>query len=141
MLRWVCHEGVTTASPTLGTRSADRNGMEWAMSDVSAGPNRSRITGHLARVEPSMTSVGKWYLVVEVQEAEAIEGGRFARPGEVARLFTFGDQPPLDAGPVISAEVEYIGGPTAGEFRLIRLLDRPSDVGAPTASTGEAPDA
>jgi hypothetical protein len=76
-----------------------------------------------------MTSVNKWYLIVEVSTATAIEGGLFAHPWDEARVFTFGDTPPVDAGATISAEVEFIGGPTGGEFRLIRLLDVPTDVG------------
>lgn len=95
------------------------------MSGVSAAPNRSWITGRVARVEPSATSEGKWYLIVEVQDAEAIEGGLFTHSGEEARVFTFGLAPPVDVGQVISAELEYLGGPTGGEFQLIRLLDAP----------------
>ena len=96
------------------------------MNGVSAAPNRSRITGRVARVEASATSAGKWYLIVEIQDAEAIDGGLFARPGNEARVFAFGDQPPVVAGQMISAEVEYLGGPTVGEFRLIRLLGGPA---------------
>ncbi len=95
------------------------------MSGVSAAPNRSTITGRIERVEPSATSAGKWYLVVAILEAAAIEGGLFARPGDVVRVFAFGDVPPLDAGQSIRAEVEYVGGPTGGEFRLIQLLGGP----------------
>jgi hypothetical protein len=96
------------------------------MDPVSAAPNRSRISGTVARVEPSPTSAGKWYLVVAVQHAEAITGGLFARPGDEARVFAFGDAPPVRASDRISAEVEFIGGPTGGEFQLINLLGESS---------------
>jgi hypothetical protein len=117
------HESVTT--PTKCGRAVAR--MERIMSGVSAAPNRARITGVVDRVEPSSTSDGKWYLTVDVHEAEAIEGGLFARPGGQARVFAFGAAPPVDAGRLISAEVEYLGGPTGGEFQLLRLLDEPGD--------------
>jgi hypothetical protein len=100
------------------------------MGFVSAAPNRSRISGRVTRVEPSATSVGKWYLIVEIHEAEAIEGGLFARPGTEARVFTFGEAPPAQADGIISAEVEYLGGPTGGEFQLIRLLGETTDEAA-----------
>lgn len=92
------------------------------MGGVSAAPNRARIEGRVERIEPSSSSVGKWYLMVAVSAARAIEGGLFARVGEEARVFTFGDGSPVEVGSTIVAEVEYAGGPTGGEFRLIRLL-------------------
>jgi hypothetical protein len=92
------------------------------MSGISAAPNRSTITGHVIGVEPSATSMGKWYLIVQIRDAVAIAGGLFARPGLDARVFTFGDAPQVAVGDVISAEVEYLGGPTGGEFQLLRLL-------------------
>ena len=92
------------------------------MGGVSSAPNRARIEGRVERVGPSSSSVGKWYLTVAVSAASAIEGGLFARVGEEARVFTFGDDSPVPAGATISAEVEYLGGPTGGEFRLVRLL-------------------
>ena len=95
------------------------------MNGVSAAPNRARITGFVGQVEPSTTSDGKWYLTVDVETAESIEGGLFAHPGSQARVFTFGSASPVDAGRSITAEVEYLGGPTGGEFQLIRLLDEP----------------
>jgi hypothetical protein len=132
MLDAGCHEDVTIPS------RPPRNEAGWrtqrAMSGVSAAPNRARISGRVAHVEPSATSANKWYLTVEVASATAIEGGLFAHPGDVARVFAFGDAPPLEAGGSISAEVEYIGGPTGGEFQLIRLMDEQAD--APV--TGDA---
>lgn len=125
MLPFGRHEGVTVASQHDRGTNADSSVMERAMNGVSAAPNRSRITGRVARVEPSATSAGKWYLIVGIQDAEAIEGGLFAHSGDEARVFTFGDSPPVDVDQVISAEVEYLGGPTGGEFQLIRLLDAP----------------
>jgi len=124
------------------------------MGGVSAAPNRATIEGRVERVEPSSSSVGKWYLTVAVSVARAIEGGLFARVGEEARIFTFGDVAPVQAGSTISAEVEYLGGPTGGEFRLLRLLsssttstidaapdvgadDWASDPGADAGSTGD----
>ena len=65
---------------------------------------------------------GKWYLTLAVSAASAIEGGLFARVGEEARVFAFGDDSPVPAGSTVIAEVEYLGGPTGGEFRLVRLL-------------------
>lgn len=97
------------------------------MDGVSAAPNRSRITGSVSSVEPSTTSHGKWYLTVDVQDAEAIEGGLFARPGTPARVFAFGAAPPVAANQTISAEVTYLGGPTGGEFQLLRLFGDPTD--------------
>ena len=61
-------------------------------------------------------------MTVAVSAASAIEGGLFARVGEEARVFTFGDAPPVQAGSTVRAEVEYLGGPTGGEFRLVRLV-------------------
>ncbi len=97
------------------------------MDGVSAAPNRSRITGIVSSVEPSTTSQGKWYLTVDVQDAEAMEGGSFARPGTPARVFAFGATPPVAADQTISAEVTYLGGPTGGEFQLLRLLADPAN--------------
>ncbi len=110
------------------------------MNGVSAAPNRSRITGLVSRVEPSTTSEGKWYLTVEIRDAEAIEGGLFARPGTPARVFTFGAAPPVDADQEISAEVAYLGGPTGGEFQLIRLLGGQGDEAETAGRSDEALD-
>jgi hypothetical protein len=108
------------------------------MDGVSAAPNRSRITGFVSSVDPSTTSQGKWYLTVDVQDAEAIEGGLFARPGTPARVFAFGATPPVAADQTISAEVTYLGGPTGGEFQLLRLVDDPAnDADEPGTDTGD----
>jgi hypothetical protein len=111
------------------------------MSGVSAAPNRATVTGRVARVEPSATSANKWYLTVEVATATAIEGGLFAHPGDDARVFTFGDAPPVETGASISAEVEYLGGPTGGEFQLIRLLDGQAEGREPDAADDPLGDA
>lgn len=94
------------------------------MNDVSAGPNRSEITAQVKRVERSPSSPGKWYLIVDILDATAIEGGLFARVGTEARVFTFGDRASLGPGDVFTGEVEYLGGPLAGEFQLHRLISR-----------------
>ena len=126
------HDSVSGRVPPM---RADRGG---AMDGVSAAPNRSRITGFVSSVEPSTTSQGKWYLTVDVQDAEAIEGGLFARPGTPARVFAFGATPPVAADQTISAEVTYLGGPTGGEFQLLRLIDDPAnDADEPGTDTGD----
>ncbi len=108
------------------------------MDGVSAAPNRSRITGLVSSVEPSTTSQGKWYLTVDVEEVEAIEGGSFLRPGTPARVFAFGATPPVAADQTISAEVTYLGGPTGGEFQLLRLLADPgNDADEPGAAVDD----
>ena len=104
------------------------------MGGVSTAPNRATIEGRVERVEPSSSSVGKWYITVAVSAASAIEGGLFARVGEEARVFTFGDAPPVQAGSTVRAEVEYLGGPTGGEFRLVRLV-----ASSTTSFVGAAP--
>jgi hypothetical protein len=98
------------------------------VSDVSAAPNRSRITARVKRVEASTSSPGKWYLIVDILDATAIEGGLFPRVGTEGRVFTFGDNSPVDKGALFTAEVEYVGGPQGGEFQLHRLISRHGDV-------------
>lgn len=139
MLGAGCHEDVTIPSRPPRDEAGWRT--ERAMSGVSAAPNRARIAGRVAHVEPSATSEAKWYLTVEVASASAIEGGLFAHPGGEARVFTFGGAPPVESGASISAEVEYFGGPMGGEFQLIRLLDAQDERPEPDAvddSLGDA---
>lgn len=94
------------------------------MNDISAAPNRSKITARVKSVERAPSSPGKWYLIVDILDVTPIEGGQFARVGSEARVFTFGDQAPVGPGEVLSGEVEYLGGALAGEFQLHRLISR-----------------
>lgn len=89
---------------------------------MMAAPNRSRIT---ARVEDTESVAGgaKWYLTVNVVEASPIEGGLFVHPGDRARVFIVGEEPPLAPDDLFTAEVEYLGGPGGGELQLLRLED------------------
>lgn len=89
---------------------------------VMAAPNRSRMTARVSGIE-AVEGQPKWYLSVEVLEAEAIEGGLFVRAGEHARVFVVGEQPDLHAGDVFRAEVEYLGGPGGGELQLLRRVE------------------
>lgn len=97
--------------------------------NVLAAPNRSSITARVLAVEP-VEGQPKWYLGVEVLEAQPIEGGLFVRAGDSVWVFQVGEEPPpLQVGDVFRAEVEYIGGPGGGELQLIRLGDvQPGDV-------------
>lgn len=88
--------------------------------NVMAAPNRSVVTARTERIE-GVEGEPKWYLTVEVLDAEAIEGGLFVHPGETARVFVVGDRPPLQDGDVFRAQVEYIGGPGGGELQLLAL--------------------
>jgi hypothetical protein len=94
------------------------------VNDVSAAPNRSEITALVKRVERSPSSLGKWYLIIDILGARAIEGGLFARVGTEARVFTFGDRPTVEPGDVFTGEVEYLGGPRGGELQLHRLTSQ-----------------
>lgn len=90
--------------------------------NVMAAPNRSSITARTGRVE-AVEGEPKWYLTVDVLDAEAIEGGLFVRAGETARVFVVGERPHLRSGDVFRAEVEYIGGPKGGQLQLLQLGD------------------
>ena len=56
----------------------------------------------------------------------------------VDRVFAFGAAPPVAADQTISAEVTYLGGPTGGEFQLLRLFADPAnDADEPGTTIGD----
>jgi hypothetical protein len=60
-------------------------------------------------------------MLVDILDAVPITGGLFVRAGSKARVFAFGDRAPLEEGQEFVGEVEYVGGPFAGELQLHRL--------------------
>ena len=92
------------------------------MTPVSAGPNRARIRARVDGAE-SVPGAPKWYWTTTVLDAASIEGGLFVHVGDIARVFSVGERAPLEVGDTFTAEVEFIGGPSGGEFQLHTLLD------------------
>ena len=101
--------------------------MEPGPPGVPAAPNRSGIKARVLGVEQSSTFPDKWAVDLEILESKSLEGPNFARVGEEAKGFTFGDTIDLSPGSVITAEAEFLGDAGGGEFRLseINVVDQP----------------
>ena len=85
---------------------------------VTAAPNRSRLTARVLSVEPSPRFADTWLLRIHVQDVRALAGGTFAARGQDRDAVAFGPGPVAEAGDVIQADAEYVGGPAGGLFRL-----------------------
>ena len=85
---------------------------------VPAAPNRCRLAAAVLELRPEPDVPQKSLLLLEVRELEPIQGGRFAGPGEQVAAFTFDDVTGLAVGAVVTAEAEYLGGPSGGTFQL-----------------------
>lgn len=83
-----------------------------------AAPNRCRLTGRIVDVHDDVDAPGRRSLRLEISESESIQGGNFARVGEVVDAFTFEGSPQMAAGATLRSEAEYLGGPRAGRFQL-----------------------
>jgi hypothetical protein len=85
---------------------------------VTAAPNRSRLTARVLSVEPSPRFADTWLLRIRVQDVQGLSGGTFAASGQDRDAVAFGPGPVAEAGDVIQADAEYVGGPAGGVFRL-----------------------
>jgi len=85
---------------------------------VTAAPNRSEIRARIVEVEPSPAFADKWHLVVEILDAQSLEGPQLARTGERAKAFVIGASTGLTPGTVIRADAEYVGDARGGQLRL-----------------------
>lgn len=88
---------------------------------VMAAPNRSEIKAQVLRVERSPTFPDKWQLGLRILESKSLSGPNFARVGEEAEGFTFGNTLDVSPGSTITAQAEFIGGAHGGQFQLSEI--------------------
>jgi hypothetical protein len=94
---------------------------------VPAAPNRSEIKARVLRVEQSSTFPDKWYVGLEILESKGLSGPNFAHVGDKAEGFNFGNAFDLSSGDVITAEAEYVGDASGGQFQLsqVNVVEQP----------------
>lgn len=89
---------------------------------VPAAPNRSHVKAKVVSKKQSDRFPDKWLLEIEIVDSRSIEGPNFARAGQHTEAFSFDAKiVGVSVGSVISAEAEYLGGPTQGQFQLSQV--------------------
>jgi|GEM_PF-6727957 len=90
------------------------------MSGVMAAPNESTVKGVVTDIEWSGSPEDKLTVVIRVAEYSPISGPCFLEKDQLITGFFYTISLDFEVGDTISANVEYIGGPHKGIYKLLQ---------------------